>query len=519
MWQAYNICLQEIDMRNLVCAFIVCICCVPLFIQAQQLQPTPNGPIAFPKASFARHNAGSLQKVTAATCGMDTLFYPNAKATSLKGLLVNNATSAEKAGQYYDAPQPVTIYGFRFYAWKIDGKGGISTNAVCQVYHANPVDSLPMGPALVTLNVPVDTTYGNGMLSVLEKTVNFPAPITVSGPYVLVVGNPTPNSIGIVLNDYQSHDGLHEWLGMADLGGTWNHGWQVSFGPDIFDCDVLIDPVVTYDLAANFHHFPSCVAAPGNVNFVNTSSPIFMNRMYNAAVFLGIGGLGVVWDFGDGNTQQQVVQMDTVHAYTAAGNYIATLVDTLYQWGGLVCTADTFIALSGPPLANFNAAIVSNTVDFTDLTGSPNGNYLWDFGDGNTSTAQNPSHTYASTGAFSVCLTVTDACGTGSTCDPITFTAVGIQDGHPEIGFALYPNPIEASRGQQHVSIEVHLTQSEPARLQVFNTVGMRLLDLDLGFVENTRVELPIGHLPAGQYMVTLSTGTKWGTRRLQVLR
>ncbi len=54
-----------------------------------------------------------------------------------------------------------------------------------------------------------------------------------------------------------------------------------------------------------------------------------------------------------------------------------------------------------------------HTVDFTDKSSAaqPVVAYLWDFGDGNTSTEVNPSHTYSSAGTYDVTLTVTDSNG------------------------------------------------------------------------------------------------------------
>jgi PKD repeat protein len=51
------------------------------------------------------------------------------------------------------------------------------------------------------------------------------------------------------------------------------------------------------------------------------------------------------------------------------------------------------------------------TVDFADQSDDTDGtidSWAWDFGDGNSSTAQNPSHTYGTDGIYSVSLTVTD---------------------------------------------------------------------------------------------------------------
>jgi hypothetical protein len=69
-----------------------------------------------------------------------------------------------------------------------------------------------------------------------------------------------------------------------------------------------------------------------------------------------------------------------------------------------------------PPVASFTATPVSgHTMQFLDTsTGSPT-SWLWDFGDGNTSTAQNPSHTYAAAGPYSVKLTASNAGGSNQT--------------------------------------------------------------------------------------------------------
>ncbi|MGD8474859.1 MAG: C1 family peptidase [Anaerolineae bacterium] len=64
-----------------------------------------------------------------------------------------------------------------------------------------------------------------------------------------------------------------------------------------------------------------------------------------------------------------------------------------------------------PPTADFSFTTSGLTVDFTDESTDSDGTitaWNWDFGDGNTSTAQNPLHTYAADGIYNVSLTVTD---------------------------------------------------------------------------------------------------------------
>ncbi|MBG16668.1 MAG: hypothetical protein CL853_09990, partial [Crocinitomicaceae bacterium] len=73
-------------------------------------------------------------------------------------------------------------------------------------------------------------------------------------------------------------------------------------------------------------------------------------------------------------------------------------------------------ANAAPPTADFNANSTTicegGTVQFNDLSFTGVTSWDWDFGDGNTSTIQNPSHTYSSSGTYSVTLTVTNSVGT-----------------------------------------------------------------------------------------------------------
>jgi PKD repeat protein len=71
-----------------------------------------------------------------------------------------------------------------------------------------------------------------------------------------------------------------------------------------------------------------------------------------------------------------------------------------------------------PPVADFTYVVNGTTVTFTDQSYDPDGyivSWDWDFGDGSTSTLQNPIHTYASDGTYNVSLTVTDNEGANST--------------------------------------------------------------------------------------------------------
>ena len=78
-----------------------------------------------------------------------------------------------------------------------------------------------------------------------------------------------------------------------------------------------------------------------------------------------------------------------------------------------------YITVGLAPVANFDALYAYNTVPttvaFRDLsTGTSPMTYLWEFGDGATSTEQNPSHNYIRQGLYTVRLTVTNIYGSSS---------------------------------------------------------------------------------------------------------
>ncbi|MCB0640116.1 MAG: PKD domain-containing protein, partial [Phaeodactylibacter sp.] len=74
---------------------------------------------------------------------------------------------------------------------------------------------------------------------------------------------------------------------------------------------------------------------------------------------------------------------------------------------------------------SFNYLVAGDTVSFTNNT--PNGDsYLWDFGDGQFSTENNPQHSYSAAGVFTICLSATNSCGTNNYCQVLDTDAAGV---------------------------------------------------------------------------------------------
>ena len=123
------------------------------------------------------------------------------------------------------------------------------------------------------------------------------------------------------------------------------------------------------------------------------------------------------WDFGDGNTS---TQENPSHTYANDGVYTVSLIVIDLNGCGDTLLRPQYIRLSHP-VADFShtptAACPNLSIDFTDesLPDTTLANWLWNFGDGTTSTQQDPTHTYATPGTYTVTLTITNVLGCGDT--------------------------------------------------------------------------------------------------------
>ena len=133
-----------------------------------------------------------------------------------------------------------------------------------------------------------------------------------------------------------------------------------------------------------------------------------------------------VWDFGDGNTSSLV---NPCHTYNSSGVYTVKLIAvSVYGCSNLIIK-NNIITINPKPVANFSSNIQSscNVSDlFTFTANAPGANaWNWNFGDLSTSVVQNPSHTYASSGTYSVQLIATNSFGCTDTVVKINYINIG----------------------------------------------------------------------------------------------
>ncbi|TMI64493.1 MAG: PKD domain-containing protein [Bacteroidetes bacterium] len=160
---------------------------------------------------------------------------------------------------------------------------------------------------------------------------------------------------------------------------------------------------------ANFSATPRSGCSPLIVSFqdLSTGNPTSWN-----------------WDFGNG---QLSTLRNPIVNYSIPGTYTVRLV--VRNSAGIDEEIKTnFITVTPSPSASLSANITTAcapaTIQFTDQSTVPPGagtiiSWLWDFGDGFTSTSQNPSHTYTAIGFYTVSLRITSTTGCQS------FTSIG----------------------------------------------------------------------------------------------
>jgi PKD repeat protein len=111
------------------------------------------------------------------------------------------------------------------------------------------------------------------------------------------------------------------------------------------------------------------------------------------------------WDFGDGNSS---TEQNPSHVYAKEGDFPTTL--TVSNEAGNSITRTNIGVLQAPVagLTAKNVALIGESIQFTSTSSGDITSYSWDFGDGETSTEQNPSHGYDMAGSYNVTLTVSN---------------------------------------------------------------------------------------------------------------
>jgi len=196
------------------------------------------------------------------------------------------------------------------------------------------------------------------------------------------------------------------------VSGTYSVSLHVSTGAG---CADSITKIVNIHPApvANFSYTANCLN--DSVHFVSSST-------------ISSGSINLLnWTFGDGNSS---LQQNPSHVYDSVKVYTVTL--SITSDSGCSALITQTVNINPSPLAGFSlkSNCGSLKVNFTDTSKVNPGSisaWNWTFGNGNTSTQQNPSNIYSGAGSYTVLLQVQTASGCKDTASAVVILSAAIE--------------------------------------------------------------------------------------------
>lgn len=194
---------------------------------------------------------------------------------------------------------------------------------------------------------------------------------------------------------------------------------------------------------------------------------------------------------------------------TSATTFTVTVTDA----NGYDFTTDVFVDVDNTPApaADFNFTITGNSVEFTNLSANST-TVSWNFGNGSTSTTQNPTQTYASASDFTVTLIAFNNCGSDTATKVVTITSITDLLGK-DLNVTVYPNPTKGL-----FSVSLNGIAATPAQVLVYDMQGRKVATAEMqnnGATMGAIVDLT-GNAN-GIYIVKVVSGNQTSTHKLAI--
>lgn len=283
-----------------------------------------------------------------------------------------------------------------------------------------------------------------------------------------------------------------------------------------------------------------CAAAFSALNNYMTSCQTY--TFANTSTAAGPGAF-YKWQFGDGSVANTGSTANLYHTYAANGIYTATLsaytstasttpCSTAYQTLTVSCGSATCQANSQFTLFP-DTAHPGNYFAYNTSTGSGTLSYLWNFGDGNTSTQQYPFHQYATPGHYVVCLQITSTTGTTSCTDTYcdsssvhriasgySMTSItGVSQAPTNIkastfipSLSAYPNPLSDA-------LTIELDLNAPANAMSYELVNALGEVVSKDVITGSKTTVGTGSLAHGFYFLSLKDENGNTMRSLKLVK
>lgn len=201
------------------------------------------------------------------------------------------------------------------------------------------------------------------------------------------------------------------------------------------------------------------------------------------------------WYF-NGNMINDATEMN--YEATASGAYYVSVTNA-DQCDGTGNSSNVFVTVNPQPtaMADYTSNFGSYTIQFINNSTLAT-EYLWDFGDGQTSTQANPQHTYSGGGNFTVTLTATN--GDCADVFELEVMSVAVDENEFSENFSLFPNPTNGN-----TTLELMLNSVGEVQIDLFDMNGKIVLSESAQhIVGSLRFTLPTEVLESGIYFVNI---------------
>lgn len=206
-----------------------------------------------------------------------------------------------------------------------------------------------------------------------------------------------------------------------------------------------------------------------------------------------------MWDFGDGNFDSIANPSNT---YAAPGVYtVCLIVSNTCGFSDTSCQTVTVCELNA---AAFTDSTYEDSLTVTNTSSGAIISWLWDYGDGNYDTIQNPgTHNYTTGGVYTVCLTTTDSCGiVDSVCHTIVIMITDIFANASGVS-AVYPNPAHD---------ELFVVLNSTSTIEIFDITG-QLVITESSLADNL-FAVNVSTLAHGMYTIRVINATGVSVQR-----
>ena len=257
-----------------------------------------------------------------------------------------------------------------------------------------------------------------------------------------------------------------------------------------------------------------------NVNYTNLVAPVagFTSNATTVCegdtVTLVDNSTGVLleydWDFGNNSSPANSTSAGNQQLVFNTSGMVTVSLTTTNPAGS--SSASLIFDVQSLPQADFSFSLSDDTSTFSNT--STNGTaYNWDFGDGMTSTDENPIHLYDAIGTYTVTLTITNDCGTSVSIQTLDVLSTSIFDPNVKFGLLVLPNP---NNGVFEMVIES--SEADEVNWNMYNLQGQSVRAGILSVAVGTTRQVVDGkNMPAGIYYLRLQNEVGYKTMRVVI--